>query len=295
MRRGGVVDGEAVGEVVAGDHDARVEAREDRGHDEEGAGRREHESPAAAGEPDTDDGAEQCGDREQRGQQRREDVLVVAVDRDRDGPDQEPRADDGRRDREPTCGRRGAPAQLAGRAQRQIGRAVEREQQHDRDPAEQRVQVEEVPEGAVEVAAGVDRHAVEQVRERDTPDQGGAEAADRVRPGPDAEPARVLVPLAPLEREHADDQEHEQQQQGDVEAGEHRRVPGREGREHRAAGDHEPDLVAVPDGADRAEHRAALLLVARQERQQQPDAEVEALEHEVGGEEEADQAEPEEW
>ena len=108
-----------------------------------------------------------------------------------------------------------------------------------------------------------------------------------------AEPARVLVPLAPLEREHAHDQEHEQQQQRDVEAGEHRRVPGREGREHRGAGDHEPHLVAVPHGADRAEHRAALLLVARQERQQHPDAEVEALEHEVRAEEEGDQAEPE--
>ena len=114
VRRGGVVDGEAVREVVARDHDARVEAREDRGHDEEGAGRREHERPAAAGEPDADDGAEQCGDREQRGKQRREDVLVVAVDRDRDGPDQEPRADDGRRDREPAC----APPPRAGTARR---------------------------------------------------------------------------------------------------------------------------------------------------------------------------------
>jgi hypothetical protein len=122
-------------------------------------------------------------------QQRREDVLVVTVDRDRDGPDQERSADDRRRDREPACGRRGAPAQLAGRAQREVGRAVEREQQHDRDPAEQCVQAEEIPESAVEVAAGVDRHAVEQVRERDTPNQGGAEAADRVRPGPEAEPA----------------------------------------------------------------------------------------------------------
>ena len=49
-------------------------------------------------------------------------------------------ADDGRRDREPACRRRRAPAQLAGRAQREVGRAVEREQQHDRDPAEQRVE-----------------------------------------------------------------------------------------------------------------------------------------------------------
>ena len=62
----------------------------------------------------------------------------------------------------------------------------------------------------------------------------------------------LLVLLAPLERDHADDQQHEHQQQGEVEAREHRRVPRGERGERRAAGDHEPDLVAVPHRADRA-------------------------------------------
>ena len=170
---------------------------------------------------------------------------------------------------------------------------MEREQQQHRDPAEQRVEVEEIPEAAGEVAARVDRHAVEQVREGDAPDERRADARDRVQPGPEAEPARVMVALAPLERQHAHDQEHEQQQQRDVEAREHRRVPRRERREHGGARDHEPDLVAVPNRADRAEHHVAVFLVPRQDRQQQPDAEVEALEHEVAPEEEGDDAEPE--
>ena len=63
---------------------------------------------------------------------------------------------------------------------------------------------------------------------------------------------------APLERDDADDEEEEHEQQRDVEAREHRRVPGGERRERRRAGDDEPDLVAVPDGADRLEHHASL-------------------------------------
>ncbi len=197
------------------------------------------------------------------------------------------------RDRECPRRRLGPLAEVAGRAEREKGRAVEGEEQHHGNPGQERVHVEQVPERAGEVAARVDRHAVEQVRKRDSPDQRRAEAADRVAPEPDRPPARALALRAPLEREHADDQEEEEQQQGDVEAREHRRVPGREGRERRAARDHEPDLVAVPDRADRAEHVAALALVPRQERQQHADAEVEALEQEVPAPEDADQHEPE--
>ena len=97
----------------------------------------------------------------------------------------------------------------------------------------------------------------------------------------------------PLERDHANDQQEEDQQEGQVETRERRRVPDREGRERGGAGHHQPDLVAVPDGSDRLEHRLAVPLVSPQERKQGADPEVEALEQEVAGPEDRDQDEPE--
>ena len=59
--------------------------------------------------------------------------------------------------------------------------------------------------------------------------------------------------LAELEGDAARDQRDQHEQQRQVEAGEQRRVPGRERREHRRAGHDQPDLVAVPERADRVE------------------------------------------
>src|SRR6185312_6518387 len=136
---------------------------------------------------------------------------------------------------------------------------------------------EQVREAAGVVAARVERDAVEEVGEPDAPDERDAEAAAGVRPHPDAPPARTVALVAPFERDDPDDQEEEDEQQSEVEAREHRPVPGRECRERRAGGDDEPDLVPVPDRADRLEHRASLALVAGNEREQHADAEIEAL------------------
>jgi hypothetical protein len=134
---------------------------------------------------------------------------------------------------------------------------------------------------------------VDQVRERDAPDKGDAGAPEGVRPKPEAAPPGTVPLVTPLERDDADDEEEQKEQQREVEAREHRRVPGRERRERRSARDDEPDLVSVPDRPDRLEHRAALGLVARHERQQHADAEVEAFEQEVAAPEDDDQDEPE--
>ena len=72
----------------------------------------------------------------------------------------------------------------------------------------------------------------------------------------------------------ADEEQHE----GQVEAREHGRVPLGEGGEHAGAGDDQPDLVAVPDGADRVDRDAPFEVVAADEVVQHADAEVEALE-----------------
>ena len=187
-----------------------------------------------------------------------------------------------------------APAELALCPHREERRAVEREQQHDRDPAEQRVRAEEVGERACPAAVGVERDAVHEVRERDAPEERGTDAPEDVGGRPDRTPARAVALLPPLEGDDAHDQEDQDQEKGKVETGEHRRVPGRERRERRAARDDEPHLVAVPDGSDRLEHHVALALVAREERQQHPDSEVEALEQEICRPADADQNEPEE-
>src|SRR5262245_25771749 len=99
--------------------------------------------------------------------------------------------------------------EVANRAQRQEGRAVESEQDDDADPGEHRVCVEEIPEAPGIVAVRVDWRAVEESSETDAPHEGGAGAADRVRPHPDGTPTWRLALRAPLERDDADDQEEE--------------------------------------------------------------------------------------
>jgi hypothetical protein len=170
---------------------------------------------------------------------------------------------------------------------------VEGEEEHERDAREHRVAREQVDQVAVVVTVRVDRHAVDQVREPNAPDERDPGAPECIRPKPRGAPTRALALTAPLERDHADDQEEQEQQEREVEAREHRRVPGRERRECRCAGDDEPDFVPVPDRPNRFEHRAALGFVPRNERKQHADAEVKALEQEVAAPEDGDQDEPE--
>ena len=68
---------------------------------------------------------------------------------------------------------------------------------------------------------------------------------------------------AVLERHGPEDQGHQDQQQRQVQRGEQGGVPEREGGEGGAAGGQQPDLVAVPDRADRVEQHAALGVVPR--------------------------------
>src|SRR5262249_59044143 len=96
----------------------------------------------------------------------------------------------------------------------------------DGEAGDDGVRVEEVPEGAGEVAVRVERHAVQERGEADAPDERRAEAPERVRPHPGRAPARARAPLAPLERDDADDQADEHEQQRDVETGERPGVPG---------------------------------------------------------------------
>src|SRR5699024_1663966 len=105
-------------------------------------------------------------------------------------------------------------------------------------------------------------------------------------------PLRGVDLRAPLQAHDAHDQPQEDKEQWQVEAAKHVRIPGRERREERTTRGDEPDLVAVPDGPDGADHGATAGLVAAQEGQEQPHPEAEALQHEVAREQEDDEAKP---
>ncbi len=152
--------------------------------------------------------------------------------------------------------------------------------------------MEQVPERADVVLLPVDVHAGDHVGEHDTPEEGGDQRRPEDGVLPVALPA-LLVPLVPvLERHTAHDQADQDQQQREVEAAEQRRVPVGEGREGRAGGREQPDLVPVPDRADGVDQHAALGGVARQQSGQDADAEVEALEEEVADPQDGDEDEP---
>ena len=209
-----------------------------------------------------------------------------------DGPGQEADPDDGR-DRRDDCGDRPRPfAHLAARLQLEEDRPVGEEHRQRRQPAEQRVGVEQVEEGAGVLVLGVDRDAVDDVRPADSPEQRRQEAARDQRPLPAIAPAFGVAFAPELEADVADDQADQDQEEGQVEARKEGRVPLREGGEGGAAGDQQPDLVAVPDRPDRVQDRAPLLLVVADDADQHADPEVEPLEQEVAEPEDRDQDEP---
>ena len=293
MGRSRVLHGEAVLKLRARDHHAWIQAREQRRDEQDHAEPGHREGPAGPAADHEDDRERGRGDRERRRQDRRKHALVIAVDGNDHRPDHEDGGRCGGGQREAAGGQARALAKRARRLQRQEPRTVEREEQDDCQAGEDGVGMEEVPERPGEVAVRVERDAVEEVREPDSPDQRCAEASERVGAKPGGPPARARALPTPFERDDADDQEEEDEQEREVEAREHRRVPAGEGRERRSADDDEPDLVAVPDRADRLEHRLPLALVSGEERQQHADAEVEALEHEVARPEDGDHGEPE--
>ena len=107
-----------------------------------------------------------------------------------------------------------------------------------------------------------------------------------------AAPDQVVALAAVLQRHPAQDQRHQDREQRQVEPAEQRRVPLRERRERRPAGHDQPHLVAVPDRPDRGDHRPPLGLVPAEHPQQHADPEVEALQHEVPGQQPRDSEEP---
>ena len=108
-------------------------------------------------------------------------------------------------------------------------------------------------------------------------------------------PEELAPPGAPAELE-GDAAEDEREQHGDdrrVERRHHHGVGEREDREEPAAAEDQPGLVAVPDRRDGV-HREILVRLALDQREEDADPEVEAVEHHVGEHREGDQPGPDE-
>ena len=89
--------------------------------------------PAAVSADGEEHGKCEGGNAENCGQDRREYVLVVPVDCDRDRPGQEGSACECRSERERARGAGGSLTQIARRADREVRGSVEGEEEHDRD------------------------------------------------------------------------------------------------------------------------------------------------------------------
>jgi hypothetical protein len=170
---------------------------------------------------------------------------------------------------------------------------VQGEQRECREAAEQRVGLDEVEEVARPRGVGRDRHAVKKVGEGHAPKQGrqrGAPEDGAIPPGP---PRRVVLLPTEFKRHSSKNKRGEHKKERKVEATEDRGVPQGEGGERGPARGDQPDLIAIPDGSDGVDHHAAVHVVSAEERQQDSDAEVEALQEEVSQPEHGDQNEPE--
>jgi hypothetical protein len=133
---------------------------------------------------------------------------------------------------------------------------------------------------------------VNDVRERHAPQQGRHEGPEEQRQIPVAPPPRPLELAAEFERDDAQDERHQNQEQRQVKPAEHRRVPMRERREDRPARRQQPHLVPIPHRSDAVDDHTTIRVVLGDERQQNPDAEIEPLEKEIPCEQHRDQNEP---
>ena len=98
--------------------------------------------------------------------------------------------------------------------------------------------------------------------------------------------------MAELKSHAAYDQCDQHKQQCQIEAAEHRGIPVREGRKHRAARREEPDFIAVPEWPNGAGNNSPLFLVSGDERQKHSHSIVEAFQEEEAGKQDDNQEKP---
>jgi hypothetical protein len=130
----------------------------------------------------------------------------------------------------------------------------------------------------------VERHPDHDVAHRHAEHQCRHEPAHEQGPVPDRAPGGIFDLAAELEAHRTQDQRQQDQQHGQIEAGEADRVENRERGKDRAAAGDQPHLIALPDRADHVEGQTALGVGAGHGGQQRAHAQVKAV-----GDGEADQ------
>jgi hypothetical protein len=106
------------------------------------------------------------------------------------------------------------------------------------------------PERGEEETVGAQRNAADDVPDGRPEEDGQQQARRREDEVAEGAPQRVVDVRAQLKTNAAQHQQPEHDHQRQVEAAEARRVEQREGEVERPARGEQPDLVAVPDGAD---------------------------------------------
>ncbi len=171
-----------------------------------------------------------------------------------------------------------APLQLAGGAHHQPGAPEQCIGDDQRQPAEQRERRQPV-ECAAGIGAPLHRQAADECAEHHALEEGR-----RQRAADEGLVPYVLPLLAGLEAEleghAAEDQRQQHDDDRQVERRQHHRIGQRKGREQPAAAQHQPGLVAVPDRRHGVHHDVPIGSVLH-EREEDADAEIEAVHHHV--------------
>ena len=124
----------------------------------------------------------------------------------------------------------------------------------------------------------VNRYTLGEVGECRPEQERRHEGTDGDHPVEAIAPGRVGVFRAIFEGDTANDQANQQQEQRQIKAAEHGRVPVRERCKGRTAGREQPDFVAIPDRADGIDDGAAFFVFLTEDGNEHSHAEVEAFE-----------------
>ena len=170
----------------------------------------------------------------------------------------------------------------------QPARAQQGIAKHEADPAQQRKRCDPVERASGKLAVH-DRYSADHGSDRSALDKGRNE-----RTGSEAAIPESLcsAPSAEFERDAAEYQSQQEQQHRDVKGPQEHCVDGGEGREQRGAHHDQPSLVAVPKWRNRGDHFIPQRLVFGGTKKD-PDAEVKAVQNDVGENRHADHGDPE--
>ena len=145
----------------------------------------------------------------------------------------------------------------------------------------------------LEPAVRRQRHAAQEIAERGAEEHRRESRSEREDGVPERTPQAVFDVRAELDRDAAQDERPENQEDRQVEAREAGREHRREGEEEDAAGGEQPDLVAVPERADRGQHLPAFPVGARNQEVEGAGAEIETVHDDIDRDHDRGESEPE--